>query len=420
MDPTVETVMTALTELRKEVEKKGFIDKEKVERLQKVLDQTEAKSAEITALNQAKDALETDVKELKALKTQYEEARKVDELSAAEFKGRLDQLEADIARGIQRVDGNDDGKFRETDGYKALVEYCVKGDDMNLELKVELRTDDATAGGVLTTTELDNVITKQIIEIDPIRSLARVRTISSKSISVVKRTGVPIAQFEGEAEEGVESQATYGLETITPFRLTHTTPITKDLLQDAEFDMEGEIIADGSEAFAFGEGNGFVLGTGFKQPQGIFVNALLQAAARDTAAAGILDADAVILMTGDVKTGYNLSYLLNRRTLATIRTFKSTTGQFLWQPGLSGPVANTLNGLPYALGNSVPDIALGAFAMAVGDFRRGYLIVDRTGMEIVRDALAQKKKAIVEFLLMRYTTGQVVQDEAIKLLRILP
>ncbi|KKL52954.1 hypothetical protein LCGC14_2280280 [marine sediment metagenome] len=273
---------------------------------------------------------------------------------------------------------------------------------------------------VLTTTELDNVITKQIIEIDPIRGLARVRTISSKSISVVKRTGVPIAQFEGEAEEGVESQATYGLETITPFRLTHTTPITKDLLQDAAFDMEGEIIADGSEAFAFGEGNGFVLGTGFKQPQGIFVNAVLQAAARDTAAAGVLDADAVILMTGDVKTGYNLSYLLNRRTLATIRTFKSTTGQFLWQPGLSGPVANTLNGLPYALGNSVPDIANGAFAMAVGDFRRGYLIVDRTGMEIVRDALAQKKKAIVEFMLMRYTTGQVVQDEAIKLLRIAP
>ena len=419
MDPTVETVMTALTELRKEVEKKGFIDKEKVERLQAVLDSTEAKSAEITALNQAKDALETDVKELKQLKTQYEEARKVDELAAAEFKGRLDQLEADIARGIQQVEGND-GKFRETDAYKALVEHCVKGNDMSLELKAELRTDDATAGGVLTMTEMDGVILKQIIEIDPIRGLARVRTISSKSISVVKRTGVPVAQFEGEAEEGVESQATYGLETITPFRLTHTTPITKDLLQDAAFDMEGEIIADGSEAFAFGEGNGFVLGTGFKQPQGIFVNAVLQAAARDTAASGVLDADAVILMTGDVKTGYNLSYLLNRRTLATIRTFKSTTGQFLWQPGLSGPVANTLNGLPYALGNSVPDIANSAFVIAVGDFRRGYLIVDRTGMEIVRDALAQKKKAIVEFMLMRYTTGQVVQDEAIKLLRILP
>ncbi|KKK61726.1 hypothetical protein LCGC14_3011460, partial [marine sediment metagenome] len=106
MDPTVETVMTALTELRQEVEKKGFIDKEKVERLQAVLDSTEAKSAEITALNQAKDALETDVKELKQLKTQYEEARKVDELAAAEFKGRLDQLEADIARGIQQVEGN--------------------------------------------------------------------------------------------------------------------------------------------------------------------------------------------------------------------------------------------------------------------------------------------------------------------------
>ena len=144
----------------------------------------------------------------------------------------------------------------------------------------------------------------------------------------------------------------------------------------------------------------------------------MQAAARVTAASGVLDADAIILLTGDLKVGYQPSYMLNRRTLAVIRTFKSTTGQFLWQPGLNGPVANTLNGFPYALANSVPDIANSAYSMAFGDFMRGYTIIDRTGMEIIRDQFTLKKKAIIEFTLHRWTTGQVTLPEAIKLLQI--
>ncbi len=416
-EPTMHEVMQAVELLRKDVETKS-LSPEKIDALNVVIDTTEARSQAITILEKKNVQLEENITELKGLKEEYETARKSDIEKAGEFKGRIDALESEIARGLKGE--QDDVDFRSAPEYKALQEYCRVGDlRIGEEHKVLLRTDVDTDGGVLTPVEMDSIITKKIIEIDPVRGVARVRTIAGKSIIIPIRNNIPVATFEGEAEEASDSASDYESETVTPFALTHNTPITNDLLQDSAFNMESEIIDDGATAFAFGEGNGFVLGTGHKQPQGIFVDARLQTGARETAASGVLDADAIILLTGDLKVGYQPSYMLNRRTLAVIRTFKSTTGQFLWQPGLNGPVANTLNGFPYVLANSVPDIANSAFAMAFGDFFRGYTIVDRTGMEIIRDEITQKKKRIIEFTMHRYTTGQVTLPEAIKLLKIL-
>ena len=109
--------------------------------------------------------------------------------------------------------------------------------------------------------------------------------------------------------------------------------------------------------------------------------------------------------------------MLNRRTLADIRTRKSTTGSFLWMPGLNGPVANTINGYNYVLANTMADQADDSYSVAFGDFRRGYTIVDRTGLSVIRDELTLKKKAIVEFTMNRWNTGLVVLTEAIKVLR---
>jgi HK97 family phage major capsid protein len=63
----------------------------------------------------------------------------------------------------------------------------------------------------------------------------------------------------------------------------------------------------------------------------------------------------------------------------------------------------------------MPNIAANAYAIAFGDFRRGYLIVDRAGVQVLRDPYTAKP-----FVLF-YTTKRVgggVQDfDAIKLLK---
>jgi predicted phage gp36 major capsid-like protein len=75
----------------------------------------------------------------------------------------------------------------------------------------------------------------------------------------------------------------------------------------------------------------------------------------------------------------------------------------------------SLTGFPLADTEDMPDIATGSLSIAFGDFRRGYLIVDRAGVRVLRDPYSAKPYVLF------YTTKRVgggVQDfDAIKLLK---
>jgi HK97 family phage major capsid protein len=417
-EKTNEEVLAAVAELRKEVEQKGFIDTGKIETLNAILDSHEEKAQQLTLLEQGAKNHEQAIAELKTAQTEYKEA---DEKRQVELKEQITDLEAEVARGIDAKVAADPEAYKESAEYKALNLYCKEGERslyQNEEHKVLLRTDSGVDGGFLVPTELDNVITKKIVEIDPIRSIARVRTIASKSMEMAVRNTIPTATYEGEAETGADSASTYNSETVTPYRQTHTTPITRDMLMDAGFDMESEIASDSGEAFAFGEGAGFVLGSGFKEPAGFMANAVVLAAFRQgVGTSALVFEDDILKLTGDLKVGYNPVFVMNRRTLASIRTRKSSAGGYLWTPALDGGVASMLAGFPYVLANTMADEAANSFSVAFGDFRRGYTIVDRTGMSVVRDEVTQKKKAIVEFTMNRWNTGLVTLPEAIKVLK---
>lgn len=342
------------------------------------------------------------------------QATKDAEQKTAEMKERMDAMEAELARATPSEAKN----YRESGEFKALQALVKSGEyGIEREQKALLRTDSDTEGGYLVMGEMDNMITKKITEVSNIRSIARVRTIGAKSLEVPVRTAILTATYEGETESDDDSASNYGSETLTAFRQSVTVPITKDMLMDASFDMEAEIFGDASEAFAKGEGTNFVLGDGVKKPHGFLADSRVIANVRTSTTSGTVDADDVILLTGDLKVGYNPTYVMNRRTLAFLRTLKSTTGSFLWQPGLNGPVANTINGFNYILADDMPDIASNSLAIAFGDFQRGYTIVDRTGVNIVRDEFTKKKLAIVEFTINRWNYGQVTLPEAIKVLK---
>lgn len=409
---TLEGIGKAVKELRLEVEKKGS-DVEKIERINNFLDSAEEKNQKLV---QAELQLKNQATELKELADKFEAG----EVSHKEMKTQLNEMEVAAARV-----GNTNADYTKTDEYKALNDFCKVGSNMNVELKGFLRTDVTADGGFLVPTELDNVIIKKITEIDGIRGAARVRTVSGKTLEMPIRNSIPVAVYEGEAEAGTDSQSVYGQETVTPFRQTFTTAITWDLLQDSAFNMESEILDDGAEAFAFGEGVGFVTGDGVKQPEGFVTNSVIVAGARSSGAAAVLTPESVILVTGDLKVGYDPIYVLNRRTLAQIRTFRGDAaqagdeaGQFLWQPGLNGSTSNTLNGFNYVVSNSMPDVGADTFPVAFGDFRRGYTIIDRTGVSVIRDDFSLKKSAMVEFTINRWNTGKVVLPEAITLIKV--
>jgi HK97 family phage major capsid protein len=414
MSDQIELVVKATEELRAEI-KSVRQDRDKIERINDFLDTMEEKVNQPLVL--AQEQAKTHALEIKELQEKLEQAGATE----SEAKERIEALELEVARG--RKSGNPAIDHKESPEYKALNVWCKKGEHrVDAETKQLLRTDSAVEGGVLVTSELDSVITKQITEIDPIRAISRVRTISSKSIEVPIRTSLPAATREGENEAGADSVSNYNLEVLTPFRLTHTSPVTMDMLQDSNFDMESEILSDSAEAFAQTEGQEFVNGSGFKQAEGFTLNATVQAAEFvGTGLGTAIDSDHILHLTGELKEGYNPVFVLNRRTLRELRKLRADAiaaadglGGFLWQPGLNGQVANTLAGFPYVLANSMQDDgSAGNRPVAFGDFRRGYLIVDRTGVSVIRDDLTQKRRAVVEFTINRWNTGKVVLAEAI-------
>lgn len=388
-EPTLQTVSEAVAALRTEVEKKSP-NPETIEKINAFLDVQEAKNQERTTELKAAEGRETEMKE------------------------RLDAMEIELARGGDTVEKD----YHDSDAYKSIEAYTKFGlEGVEQEQKATLRTDVDTQGGYLVMGEMDNMITKKITEVSGIRAISRVRTISKKSLEMPIRTGILTSAYEGEAEEGGEGISAYGSESLTAFRQSVTVPITQDMLMDASFNMESEILGDAGEAFAQNEGNLFVLGDGVKKPAGFTTNAVIVAGARTSSTSGTIDADDMILLTGDLKVGYNPNYVMNRGTLAFLRTLKSTDGVFLWQPGMNGPVANTINGFPYILAQDMAAIASNSLSVAFGDFQRGYTIVDRTGVSIIRDEFTRKKQAIIEFTINRWNYGQVTLPEAITLLK---
>lgn len=356
-----------------------------------------------------------------ALDKQEEINQKLMGQSAADKK-EIEALteRADILEKHMMTLGTQDAKdLKNSAEYKAISTFMIEGKDDPLighEAKTN-RTDIITEGGALVPMLMFNEIIKNVTELSPIRQFARVSQIDGKSITLPSRKILLTSTYEGETESSETSNSKYGTEVFTPYRQAVTVPVTHDQLMNSAFDFENEVQMDVVEAFAKGEGFNFINGDGVKKPEGILANAGVNAGARTSAGSGVIDLDDLINLSGDLKVGYEGRYSFNRTTNALLRTLKGTDGHYLWQLQGTGDF-NTLNGFEYMIDQEMPDIASGAIPVLFADFAKGYRIVDRTAMMMIRDDYTAKKQAIVEFEFMRWNTGKVQQAEAIKALKV--
>jgi HK97 family phage major capsid protein len=111
----------------------------------------------------------------------------------------------------------------------------------------------------------------------------------------------------------------------------------------------------------------------------------------------------------------NASFIMTDTTLATIRKFKDGQGNYLWVPGLQGGVVGVLMGKPVVTDDFWDELGANKYPIGYGDWKRGYLIVDRRGTTVLRDPFTAKPYVI--FYVTRRVGGGVQNFEAIKLLK---
>lgn len=270
----------------------------------------------------------------------------------------------------------------------------------------------------LTPGEYVNQIIKGVVEISPIRQLADIKPTNNNFSEIPKRTGTLSGGWTGEIETRTEDTGlTYGMETIPNHEMYALVKISQQSLEDSAFNLEAEITSECIETFAKLEGNGFVVGNAVKKPEGFTVNADVD---KTTVVFDVSD-DAIILsgvldLLFAPKTAYarNGNLLANRTQIAYLRKYKdATSGLYYWQPDGQKGTPGVFNGIPIVEVPDMADPADGAYSMAFGDFKRGYVISDRIQISIQRLTELYATSGQVGFLARKRVGGQVVLAEAI-------
>lgn len=302
---------------------------------------------------------------------------------------------------------------------KAFDKWLRKGKEgMEPDEVKALSVSNDTSGGFLAPEEYVRELLKTVTEISPVRSVARVRQTTQKSVKMPSRTATFTAQWV--AEQGSRSETTgytTGQEEIPTHELYALVDISEQLLEDSVFDLEAEMSAEFAEQFAKAEGLAFVSGNAIGKPEGLLTNASVGTTNSGNASA--LTADGLITLVHDIKSDYgrNGTFMFNRTTLGAIRKLKDTANQYVFQPGMQiiAGVPNTILGYPYVEAADMPSVAAGTKPVIFGDFRRGYMIVDRVSLSVLRDPFTQATSGNVRYVARRRVGGQVVMAEALRI-----
>lgn len=350
-------------------------------------------------------------------------------------KSRMDELALKAARpaiGAGAATGQNRGDERPSEHKTAFSAYVRHGDASGLaRLEEKAMTVAVNAdGGYLAPPELDREIGRRLALVSPIRALATVRQVSGNVFQKPFAAGGPGVGWTAETASVAET-TTPALSQLTfPTGELYAMPAASHiLLDDAAIDVESWIADEVEMVFAEQEGAAFVAGNGTAKPKGFLAYPTVAQTAWAsgslgyvaTGVAGALPtvnpSDKLVDLVYALKAGYrqNGAWVMGRRTQAEIRKLKDTTGQYLWQPPAQPGGQASLMHFPVAEAEDMPAIATDAFAVAFGDFRRGYLVVDRMGLRVLRDPYSAKPNVLF------YTTKRVgggVQDfDAIKLLK---
>jgi HK97 family phage major capsid protein len=343
--------------------------------------------------------------------------------SVSDLQAAIDQANAKLA-AMSVGAGGGSGEVRDREYTDAFRAHFRKG-----EVQAALNKGADDEGGYLAPVEWDRTIGDKLVQVSPMRQLATVQTISTagfKKLYNLRGTG---SGWVGETAARPETTTPeFGPLTFTPGELYANPAATQQILDDAEINLEQWLANEVETEFAYQEGVAFVSGNGTNKPNGFltYVTGAANAATHPFGAISLVTAASATAVTTDEmidlvyslpqEFGQNARFATNRLSLAKVRKLKDSDGNYIWQPSLTAGQPSQLLGYPVTEMAAMPNMVASAVPIAFGDFRRGYLIIDRTGVRVLRDPYSNKP------YVMFYTTKRVgggVQDtQALKAIKL--
>ena len=304
-----------------------------------------------------------------------------------------------------------------------LRTYIMTGDTRSLSTGVP------ADGGYTVIPDLDKQIMRQLSDDSEMRQICTVKTTSSNEFKkLVSVGGAEVAH--GEEGKARGETATPKLEevSIKLFPVYAYPKTTQEILDFSDVDIMGWLTEEIADTFTETEELDLVSGDGSKKSKGFLAYPRASTADKTRpfgtlekmdAAGAAPTADELIDLLFKLKKKYrkNAVWVMNSNTAAALQKLKNGNGDYIWRDGLQKGDPDMLLGKPVHYLENMPDAAAGQPVLAVGDFKRGYFIVDHTtGTRTRPDNITEP--GFYKVHTDKYLGGGLVDSNAIKVLEI--
>jgi HK97 family phage major capsid protein len=308
-----------------------------------------------------------------------------------------------------------------TDAFRA---HMRKGD-----ISASISKGSAPDGGYLTPVEWDRTITDKLVLVSPVRSIARVQSISTAGFTKLFNLHGTSSGWVGEtAARPATNTPQLAPLTYNTGEIYANPQATQGLLDDSEIDLETWLAGEVQTEFARQEGLAFLSGDGANKPTGLltYLTGGTNAAVHPlgaiqqviTGQAATITSDSIIDLIYSLPASFtaNAKFIMNRSTQAIVRKLKDGQGNYLWQPSYVAGQPATLCGFPIVEIPDMPNVAANATPIMFGDFAQGYIVIDRMGVRVLRDPFTNKP--YVGFYTTKRVGGGLLNPEPLRGLKV--
>lgn len=369
-----------------------------------------------------KDEHTRQLTELKAGINDPLQASKVEKINEhiAELQAAIDATNTKMAAVEMGATGGRQIKDKEySDSFMA---HMRRGD-----VSASLNKGTAAEGGFTVPVEWDRTITDKLIIISPMRELCTVQPVAGagyKKLINLRGTG---SGWVGETSTRAETNTPQFAEQAYGWGELYANPsATQQMLDDSELNLEQWLAGEVETEFSFQENKAFVSGDGTNKPRGLLTYAAGGAnlhplggiAVTNSGSASAITGDAIMNLIYSLPSAFTngARFAFSRNTHLAVRKLKDNDGNYLWQPSLVAGQPAQLAGYNITEVPDMPDVAANALAIAFGDFKRAYKILDRVGVRVLRDPFTNKP--YVSFYTTKRVGGGLENPECMKFMRI--
>lgn len=266
-------------------------------------------------------------------------------------------------------------------------------------------------GGYLVPEEYDHRLIDTLSEENIMRRLATTTTTSGEHKINIAATK-PAASWIEEGGALTFGDATFSQILLDAHKLHVAIKVTEELLYDNAFNLEGYILDQFGKALANAEEDAFLNGDGTGKPLGLF------AATGGGTVAGTLTAaiksDDMLDLVYALKRPYRktASFIMNDKTLASLRKLKDNNGAYIWQPSYQAGEPDRVLGYAVHTSAYAPEDAI-----AFGDYKY-YNIGDRGTRSFAELRELFAGNGMIGYVAKERVDGKLILPEAVQILKL--